>query len=416
MHACCVVTVQLQSIVGALRTLVAWQQQQHEAGAQQPMQPGMGAAPGMATSKAGSSGKVAPSELHRQLFEERELTSQLQARIRQLQQELLLAGGPAVAATVPLPTSASVTPAPAGKQHVSTAARLARLSPGVGVHYSADAACVRALHVAPAALESAFAEVSGGGALREPAAVAVEPAACGADLEAADVLQGSPCCLAPEGHDMLAPGGLHAEPVVVQISINAPESSKAAEQEPAGAAVQEQQKQPDEGADAAAAEAAAAATIAEQQQVIDGLQAQLTELQERLDASQREQLSFNSKWQSVKALVAAARCSTPSSQLSSSLTSPQPSFGPLEPVFGVSERSQPPTRSQCGLRTSTSTQPWAFRCCAANGACSTGHAACMQQCQTAGSSAVAAAAHTSFCPTNAVCCCCPCVSVAVAAA
>lgn len=340
MHACCVVTVQLQGIVGALRTLVAWQQQQQEAGVQQPLQPG----------KAGSSGKVAPSELHRQLFEERELTSQLQARIRQLQQELLLAGGPAVAATVPLPTSASVTPAPAGKQHVNTAARLARLSPGVGVHYSADASCVRALHVAPAALESAFAEVSGGdGALQEPAAVAVEPAACGADQEGADVLQGSPCCLAPEGHDTLAPGGLHAEPVVVQVSINGPDSSKAPEQEPAGASVQEQQ-QPDEGA------GAAAATIAEQQQVIDGLQAQLTELQERLDASQREQLSFNSKWQSVKALVAAARCSTPSSQLSSSLTSPQPSFGPLEPVFGVSERSQPRTRSQCGLGMSTSAQ------------------------------------------------------------
>jgi uncharacterized coiled-coil protein SlyX len=116
--------------------------------------------------------------------------------------------------------------------------------------------------------------------------------------------------------------------VVVQVNISAAhDSSKAAEQE--------QHKHSNEAADAAAA-AAAAATIAEQQQVIEGLQAQLAKLQEQLEASQREQLSFNSKWQSVKALVAAARCSTPSSQLSSSLTSPQPSFGPLEPVFGVS--------------------------------------------------------------------------------
>lgn len=335
--------MQLQSIVGALRTLVAWRQQQ------QVGQQLQHAADAIASTSKASSSKVAPSELHRQLFEERELTSQLQARIRQLQQELLLAGGPAVATTVPLPTSASVTPVP-GK-HVSTAARLARLSPGMGVHYSADAACVRALHVAPTVLERTFAEVAAGAgdgaAQAASAAVAVEVPA-GAEVvsevsyaDTADaVLQGSPCCLAPEQEDSSTSLMLQAEPVVVQIHINSTDNSKAAEFFSAAASIGQQGQFDGVGA-VVAADAAAAATIAEQRQIIEGLRAQVAELQERLDVSQRERLNFNSKLQSVKAIVAAARCSTPSSQLSSSLTSSQPSFGALEPVFGVGKTPLP---------------------------------------------------------------------------
>jgi uncharacterized coiled-coil protein SlyX len=305
---CC--AVQLHDIVSSLRILVAWQQQQQQ-------QPAASPTPG--TGSKASSSKVAPSELHRQLFEERELTAQLQARIRQLQQELLLAGGPAVAATVALPTSASVTPAH-GK-HISTAARLARLSPGMGVHYSADAACMRALHVEPTALEEAFEQVSAGEAVQVSAA-AVQVAG------GADTARDGPCTPAAAVQDSQQPGGLQAEPVVVQIRVNTAGDSK----EAGGA----QQQEPAEVADAAAAAAAAAVTIAEQQHVIEGLQAQLSELQEQLEVSQRERLNFTNRLQSAKALAAAALCSTPSSQLSSSLASPQASFGLLEPVFGVS--------------------------------------------------------------------------------
>jgi uncharacterized coiled-coil protein SlyX len=187
----------------------------------------------------------------------------------------------------------------------------------MGVHYSADAACMRALHVAPTVLEEAFAQASPGKAAQ------VAPAAD----QVAEMAQDGFCSPTAAAQDSQQPGGLQAEPVVVQISINDGDDSKAA-----GGA---QQQEPAECADAAAA---AAVTIAEQQQVIEVLQAQLSQLQEQLEVTQRERLNFTNRLQSAKALAAAALCSTPSSQLSSSLASPQASFGLLEPVFGVSEQ------------------------------------------------------------------------------
>lgn len=262
--------------------------------------------------KTGSS-KVAPSELHRQLFEERELTAQLQGRIRQLQQELLLAGGPAVASTLPHPTTTSTTTAVCGSPALgpkfgsTAAARLARLSPGVGVHYSADAAVMRGLAVAPTELDAAFAEVlAAPGQARSVQADADSAAADGAEEGAAGVE------LSQEG-----------EPVVVEVCVTA-EGSKPDNAFPTS-----------QGLDAAAADAV---LIAEQQELIASLQAQVAELQQLLDVSQREKTSFYSRLQSARTVIAAARCSTPSSMLSSTsgLASPQPSFGALEPVFGVS--------------------------------------------------------------------------------
>jgi uncharacterized coiled-coil protein SlyX len=185
----------------------------------------------------------------------------------------------------------------------------------MGVHYSADAACVRALHVAPTALEEAFAQATAGEAAQVSAAAD--------QVAGAEMAQDGSCTPAAAAQDSQQPGGLQVEPVVVQIRINAADGGKAA-----GGT---QQQEPAEFADAAAAAAAAAIAIAEQQQVIEGLQAQLSELQEQLEVSQRERLNFTNRLQSAKALAAAALCSTPSSQLSSSLASPQASFGLLEP-------------------------------------------------------------------------------------
>lgn len=312
--------IQVQCIVSALRTLAAWQAQQTHV---QVQQQAAAAEPALSKPQPQPSSKVAPSELHRQLFEEREVTAQLQARIRQLQQELLLAGGPAVAATVPMPSSASVTPAPA--KLTSAAARLARLSPGVGVHYSADAACVRVLQVAPTlniaptALEAAFAQVQEG-----RAAGAQDPAAA----------QDSPCGGAAAAAGEPAVGEQAEHGVLVQVGVTAAADSKAGEQLASHDQQQEQEQQ-----EASAAAAAAAATIADQEAVVADLRAQLSELQERFHVTQRERSNFNSKLQSMRSVLAAARCSTPSSLLSSSgLASPQQSFGVLEPVFGVSHR------------------------------------------------------------------------------
>lgn len=309
----CTAVLQLETIVAALRALAAWQQQQQQKAQQHQQQP---PTTGSAPSKPGSS-KVAPSELHRQLFEERELTAQLQARIRQLQQELLLAGGPAGAATVPLPTSASVTPA-AAHNPAAAAARVARLSPGVGMHHSADAAlhAVPALATAPVALEAAFAQVAqGDDAVGSAAAAGAQDGATAAAATAA--------AAAAAGDSTAEQDTEHG--VTVQVGIAA-DSSKAGDKQAADQQQQEQQ----------AAAAAAAATIAEQQEVIADLRAQLAALQERFEATQRERSTFNSKLQSMRSVLAAARCSTPSSLLSSSgLASPQQSFGALEPVFGV---------------------------------------------------------------------------------
>jgi chromosome segregation ATPase len=118
--------------------------------------------------------------------------------------------------------------------------------------------------------------------------------------------------------------------VLVQVGVTAAADSKAGEQ----LASHEQQQE------ASAEAAAAAATIADQEAVIAELRAQLLELQERFDVTQRERSNFNSKLQSMRSVLAAARCSTPSSLLSSSgLASPQHSFGVLEPVFGVSQHA-----------------------------------------------------------------------------
>jgi len=321
--------MQLQATVSALQTLVAWgqQQQQQQQGLlqklqlpqqQQQEQPSLlptADVPPSSPCKASAS-KVAPSELHRQLFEERQLTAQLQARIRQLQQELLLAGGAAVAATVPMPTSAAVTHTPT--KQAATAARLVRLSPGVGVHYSADAVCTTALHVAPTELDAAFAKVATPRAGRTvvPAADALQAH----DEQALDqAVQADTAALT-----------LQAEPVVVQIRITSDES-KAAQQPPAVA-------QAEEGSSLQAVDGQPQSPSAaeEQQQLIEALKAEVAELREQLDSVQRERANFHSRLQSARSVLAAARCSTPSSLLSSGLVSPQPSFGVLQPVFGVS--------------------------------------------------------------------------------
>lgn len=315
--------MQLQATVSALQTMVAWAQQHQpqQQGSlqklklpQQQQQEQLPTAdvPPSSPCKASAS-KMAPSELHRQLFEERQLTAQLQGRIRQLQQELLLAGGTAVAGTVT--TSACVTHTPTKP---TTAARLARLSPGVGVHYSADAVCTTALHVAPTELDAAFAKVA-------------TPRAGRTVVPAADALQAHDEQVVDQAVQADAAAlTLQAEPVVVQIRITSDES-KAVQQPQAEAqaedgsslqAVDEQPQSP------SAAE--------EQQQLIEALRAEVAELREQLDSVQRERANFHSRLQSARSVLAAARCSTPSSLLSSGLVSPQPSFGVLQPVFGVS--------------------------------------------------------------------------------
>lgn len=295
---------------------------------------------------------MAPSELHRQLIEERTLTSQLQARIRQLQQELLLAGGPAVvssstsaaSSTVPAAApaaaaTAAATPAPpvsAAAKFASAAARLARLSPGVGVHYSADAACVRALHAPPTQLDAAFSQAAQedvAGDDDQPGAAEVQEGLVPCDEVAAATAAGAEgAAQPPQPHD--------GEAVVVQISIAAQDTKEAAPptssqraMTASSCAQPEQQGTPQQDAAAAAAEE-------QQQRLIASLQAEVSELREQLDAVQRERANMHNRLQSARTVLAAARCSTPSSLLSSGLASPspQPSFSLLTPVFAVSEK------------------------------------------------------------------------------
>jgi hypothetical protein len=66
------------------------------------------------------------------------------------------------------------------------------------------------------------------------------------------------------------------------------------------------------------------------------LQQQVASLQEQLEVVTRDKTSLQGRLTHARSVLAAARCSTPSSLCSSRLPSPQPCFSPLRPLYGVS--------------------------------------------------------------------------------
>lgn len=77
------------------------------------------------------------------------------------------------------------------------------------------------------------------------------------------------------------------------------------------------------------------ALAAAQSKIVD-LQQKLKVLQEQLDVVTRERAGLQGRLASARTVLAAARCSTPSSLNSSRFPSPQPCFSPLRSFVGVS--------------------------------------------------------------------------------
>lgn len=77
------------------------------------------------------------------------------------------------------------------------------------------------------------------------------------------------------------------------------------------------------------------ASAAAEARIMD-LQQQVAALREQLEVVSRERAGLQGRLASARTVLAAARCSTPSSLNSSRIPSPQPCFSPLRSLIGVS--------------------------------------------------------------------------------
>jgi hypothetical protein len=126
------------------------------------------------------------------------------------------------------------------------------------------------------------------------------------------------------------------QPLVrLHIQVNAAASAAA------GSAIKQQlqQQQPgDLSAEGSSSSVAAAVDDADPLSAVRlmALQQQVATLQEQLEVVTRDKTSLQGRLTHARTVLAAARCSTPSSLCSSRLPSPQPCFSPLRPLYGVS--------------------------------------------------------------------------------
>lgn len=211
-----------------------------------------------------------PSELHRQLEEERQLNAQLSEQVRLLQQQLVKAG----AAVSKSCSSLSVR----GKA-ADVCSSMDSVLRGSTVAYQA------------ASYDSA------------------DAAAAAQQLE---------------------------QPLVrLHIQVNAHAGPAAAA---AAAAIMSQQQPGDLSAEGSSSSVAAVMEDADPASAarLTALQQQVAALQEQLEVVTRDKTSLQGRLTHARSVLAAARCSTPSSLCSSRLPSPQPCFSPLRPLYGVS--------------------------------------------------------------------------------
>lgn len=226
---------------------------------------------------------LVPSELHRQLEEERQLTAQLQEQVRQLQQQLVLA--------------AEKTSSFLGAKRES--------SSNIGISCSA-----------PGSLGDASTQ---------------SPLQTDLGMSTDSVLRGSTVAMPQPGPAEPAEmPEVQQPPVVVRLRIELNETVEAAASSSTNSV-------------AAGAVHAATATSGGSSSSSDAanarvaeLQQQLAALQEQLEVVTREKVSLQGRMATARTALAAARCSTPSSLNSSRLPSPQPCFSPLRPLYGVS--------------------------------------------------------------------------------
>jgi hypothetical protein len=313
---CCLQVPELGNILSSLELLADWQQQQHSthlsaslttAGCQvsteqplsEPLSPiyaatAAGAAAGAASAQrdgltaAAVQGEVSgipkasfvPSELHRQLEEERQLNAQLSEQVRLLQQQLVKAGA-----------------------------------------------------VVSKSCSSLQGTRGRGGKVRLHAAAPVDMCS-----SMDSVLRGSTVAYqASASYDNADTAAAAAEQPLVRLHIQVNAAADAA-----GSSLQQlqqQQQQPgDLSAEGSSSSVAAAMDDADplSSTRLMALQQQVASLQEQLEVVTRDKTSLQGRLTHARSVLAAARCSTPSSLCSSRLPSPQPCFSPLRPLYGVS--------------------------------------------------------------------------------
>lgn len=212
-----------------------------------------------------------PSELHRQLEEERQLNAQLSEQVRLLQQQLVKAG----AAVSKSCSSLSVR----GKA-ADVCSSMDSVLRGSTVAYQA------------ASYDSADAAAAAAQQLEQPL-------------------------------------------VRLHIQVNAHAGPAAAA---AAAAIMSQQQPGDLSAEGSSSSVVAVMEDADLASAarLTALQQQVAALQEQLEVVTRDKTSLQGRLTHARSVLAAARCSTPSSLCSSRLPSPQPCFSPLRPLYGVS--------------------------------------------------------------------------------
>jgi hypothetical protein len=216
-----------------------------------------------------------PSELHRQLEEERQLNAQLNEQVRLLQQQLVKAGA--------------------------------------AVSKSCSSLSVRGR--------------AGEGRLNVPTQ---------ADMRSSmdSVLRGSTVAYQGASDDTAEAQQLEQPLVRLHIQVNAQADAAAA----AGVLLSQRQQPGDLSAEGSSSSVAAAMDDADPLSAarLTALQQQVAALQEQLEVVTRDKASLQGRLKHARTVLAAARCSTPSSLNSSRLPSPQPCFSPLRPLYGVS--------------------------------------------------------------------------------
>jgi hypothetical protein len=303
---------ELGNILSSLELLADWQQQQQqttqaslscaasgwqttaEQPAAEPVSPACAATAGgsasaqhdsLAAAAAAVQGEVCgipkasfvPSELHRQLEEERQLNAQLNEQVRLLQQQLVKAGGVVSKSCSSLSVRSRTADV---RVHTSTAADMCSSMDSV-LRGSTVA------YQAPSAADNADAAVE--------------------------------------------------QPLVrLQIHVNAQAPIAAGD----SLRQQQQQQQPgDLSAEGSSSRSVAAAMDDHLDPLsaarLTALQQQVAALQEQLGIVTRDKASLQGRLTHARSVLAAARCSTPSSLCSSRLPSPQPCFSPLRPLYGV---------------------------------------------------------------------------------